>query len=151
MRCLLITTIALSSLFPDAGSAALHEGKEARDCFFNNTDRYAQEDCLFKKRQESDKKIDSLISETNKRIKANNLAPFNGKADAKETSGEVYSRRFMAAQNKWKEYRDELCLAVATELDEDAYDYQLYIAQCQINLNQRHIEEINMMDLPSAS
>lgn len=44
--------------------------------------------------------------------------------------------------------RTQLCLSVATELNEDAYDYQSYIDQCQINLNKNHSAEITQMGLP---
>lgn len=76
---------------------------------------------------------------------------YNGKEDSPETAGDVYSRRFLDAQKKWKAYRDELCLSVATELDEDSYDYQSYIDQCQINLNRNHANEIAQMGLPPAN
>ena len=72
---------------------------------------------------------------------------FNGKENASVTSGDIYSRRFMKAQTLWKHYRQELCLAVATELDEEAYDYQSFIDQCEINLNKRHTEEISLLGL----
>lgn len=76
------------------------------------------------------------------------LLSFNGKDDASETSGEVYSRRFLAAQDIWKKYRKTLCLAVATEINEDSYDHQSFIDQCEINLNKMHIREIGMMGPP---
>ncbi|MSE19021.1 DUF1311 domain-containing protein [Pantoea agglomerans] len=104
--------------------------------------------CLSAKRDNSNKALDALIADTVKRIKANNVGPFNGKESSKETSGDVYSRRFLDAQKKWKDYRTQLCLSVTTELNEDAYDYQSYIDQCQINLNKNHSAEITQMGLP---
>ncbi|MCU5772855.1 DUF1311 domain-containing protein [Erwiniaceae bacterium BAC15a-03b] len=151
MKLYLTTITALLLLNPVTGFADLYYGNEAADCFSGSNERHKQEHCLSNKRDKSDKEVDLSINETNKRIKANNIGPFNGKEDAKETSGDVYSKRFLAAQKEWKKYRDQLCLAVATEIDEDAYDYQSYIDQCTINLNKRHIDEINMMGLPPAS
>ncbi|GAA3915796.1 hypothetical protein GCM10022405_46180 [Gibbsiella dentisursi] len=71
---------------------------------------------------------------------------YNGKEDSPYTAAVFWMRK-----KKWKAYRDELCLSVATELDEDSYDYQSYIDQCQINLNNNHANEIAQMGLPPAN
>ncbi|MBP2167743.1 uncharacterized protein YecT (DUF1311 family) [Erwinia toletana] len=139
------------NIFPLASKGELSWGEERDSCFKKEQSIALAYNCLAEDRQQSTNKVDALIAETNKRIKANNIGPFNGKEDAKETSGDVYSKRFLEAQKEWKKYRDKLCLAIASELDEDAYDYQSYIDQCTINLNKRHIDEINLMGLPPAS
>ncbi len=144
--------IAFSLLhFPMLASAALYEGPEAKACFAQHADPNQQEKCLQQKKNESESQLEGVIIETNKSIKANNVGLFNGKEDAAETSGEVYSKRFLNAQKLWKQYRKNLCLAVATEINEDAYDYHAFIDQCEINLNKRHIEEIKMMGILPAS
>lgn len=150
MKKYVITLLLACSALPLTANAALSWGAERNICFKQEKTIPLAYDCLAKKKDDSDRKLDALISETDKRIKANNIGPFNGKEDAKETSGDVYSRRFLEAQEKWKQYRQELCLAVATEIDEDAYDYQSYREQCEINLNKRHMDEINLMGLPPA-
>lgn len=135
-------------ILPLPGIAALSESPEARECFKKYNIPAKQDECLSKARMDSETDLDALISETVKRIKANNIGWFNGKENASVTSGDIYSRRFMKAQTLWKHYRQELCLAVATELDEEAYDYQSFIDQCEINLNRRHKEDINLLGLP---
>ncbi|MEN3753802.1 lysozyme inhibitor LprI family protein [Mangrovibacter yixingensis] len=141
--------IVLTSLLaPLVAHAELSTGTERDTCFKKNTDISSDYNCLSAKREASSKKLDELIAETVKRIKANNIGPFNGKEGSSETAGDVYSHRFLDAQKKWKEYRDELCLSVATELDEDSDDYQSYIDQCVINLNKNHTNEIIQMNLP---
>lgn len=135
-------------IFPLTVQAELSIGQERDTCFKQNKDIPSAYNCLSAKKEVSNKKLDTLISETVKRIKANNVGPFNGKDDAKETAGDVYSRRFLQAQKSWKDYRSQLCLSIATELDEDSDDYQSYIDQCQINLNKNHANEISQMGLP---
>jgi len=107
---------------PLAAHAELSAGQECDACFKQNKDIPAACNCLSAEKDRSGKKLDALITETVKRIKANNINPFNDKEENTETAGDVYSKRFLEAQKSWKEYRDRLCLAVATELDEDAYD-----------------------------
>lgn len=136
---------------PAVTHAELSSGAERDTCFKKNADIPAAYNCLSAKKDSSNKTLDVLIAETVRRIKANNIGPFNGKEDSKETSGDVYNRRFLDAQKDWKAYRDGLCLSIATELDEDAYDYQSYIDQCKINLNKNHSTEIAQMGLPPAS
>ena len=148
MKIVSLKVIAIFLLIPLTTLAALYEGTEAKGCFTNNENSYQQENCLSEQKIKSENKLNALIFETEKRIKANNIGSFNGKEEANETYGDVYSRRFLQAQEKWKEYRHELCLAVATEINEDAWDYQSYRDQCEINLNKRHMEEINLMGLP---
>lgn len=133
-----------------AAHAELTTGVERDLCFKKNEDIPSAYNCLTVKKESSNKEMDTLIAETVKRIKANNVGPFNGKEDNPETAGDVYSQRFIEAQKFWKSYRDKLCLSVATELDEDADDYQSYIDQCQINLNKNHAGEIAQMGLPPA-
>nr|WP_115084771.1 lysozyme inhibitor LprI family protein [Pseudescherichia vulneris] len=113
--------------------------------------RISKKAAFIRKKIESESQLEKTIIETNKGIKDNNVGLFNGKEDATKTSGEVYSQRFLHAQKLWKQYRKELCLAVATEINEDAYDYQAFIDQCEINLNKRHGEEIKMMGILPAS
>jgi hypothetical protein len=138
-------------IVPVIARAELSSGPERDSCFKQNEDIPAAYNCLSAKKDASNKALDALITDTVKRIKANNIGPFNGKETSKETSGEVYSRRFLDAQKTWRDYRTQLCLSVATELDEDAYDYQSYIDQCQINLNKNHSAEIAQMGLPPAN
>lgn len=146
---LIIATFMLH--FPVLANAALYEGSEAKACFAQHANPNQQESCLHEKKNESESQLEKTIIETNKGIKDNNVGLFNGKEDATKTSGEVYSQRFLHAQKLWKQYRKELCLAVATEINEDAYDYQAFIDQCEINLNKRHSEEIKMMGILPAS
>ena len=136
-------------IFPLTVKAELSIGQERDMCFKNNKDIPSSYNCLSSKRQISNDKLDALISETVRRIKENNVGPFNGKEGSKETAGDVYSKRFLQAQKDWKSYRSKLCLSIATELDEDSDDYQSYIDQCQINLNKNHTNEILQMGLPS--
>ncbi len=150
MRTFFCFAVAVFLILPLPGIAALSESPEAKECFKKYNIPAKQDECLSKARMDSETDLDALISETVKRIKANNMGWFNGKENASVTSGDIYSRRFMKAQALWKHYRQELCLAVATELDEEAYDYQSFIDQCEINLNRRHTEEINLLGLPQA-
>ena len=144
--------IAVSLMYlPMLASAALYEGSEAKACFAQHANPNQQMSCLHQKKIESESQLQKVIIETNTSIKTNNVGLFNGKEDATETAGEVYSQRFLHAQKLWKQYRKELCLAVATEINEDAYDYQSFIDQCEINLNKKHLKEIKMMGILPAS
>lgn len=147
MKRISLSFVVFLFCFPLVASAALYEGPEAKACFTEHAEPRQQEKCLQQKKKQSELKMENFIAETNKRIKDNNIGSFNGKDDSDEKSGDVYSKRFLDAQNQWKKYRERLCLAVATEINEDAYDYQSFIAQCEINLNKRHIEEIKMMGI----
>ena len=146
MKKLLIILGALTT--PLAVHAELSTGQERDLCFKQNADIPSAYNCLSAKKEASTKKLDALIADTVKAIKADNIGPFNGKEESTQTSGEIYSQRFLKAQKSWKAYREELCLSVATELDEDATDYQSYIDQCVINLNKNHTQEILQMELP---
>lgn len=149
-RILLGIAVSLMDL-PMLASAALYEGSEAKACFAQHADPTQQVSCLQRKKKESELQLEKIIIEKNKQIKSSNVGLFNGKEDATETAGEVYSQRFLHAQKLWKQYRKELCLAVVTEINEDAYDYQVFIDQCEINLNKRHSEEIKMVGILPAS
>lgn len=151
MKAILIILATFMLYFPMLARAALYEGPEAKACFTQYSDPNQQESCLHQKKSESESQLEKVIIETNKGIKANNVGLFNGKEDEAETSGEVYSKRFLDSQKLWKQYKVKLCLAVATEINEDSYDYQSFIDQCEINLNKRHIEEIKMMGIPPVS
>ena len=145
--------IAVSLVYlPMLASAALYEGSEAKACFAQHANPNQQMSCLHQKKIESESKLQKVIIETNTSIKTNNVGLFNGKEDATENAGEVYSQLFLHAQKLWKLYRKEQCLAVATEVNEDAYDYRAFIDQCEINLNKKHLKEIKMMGiLPTSS
>lgn len=80
---------------PMLATAAIYEGPETEACFTQHSDPNQQENCLHQKRSESELQLEKVISDTDKGIKANNIGSFNGKADAAETSGEVYSKRFL--------------------------------------------------------
>ena len=151
MKKNLFIIVVTFSMIPLPGVAVLYEGIEAKQCFHKYNSPKQQENCLSEAKKNSEKKLNAQITETVKRIKSNNIGQFNGNEEANETYGDVYSRRFLKAQKIWQQYRRELCLAVASELNEDAYDYQLFIDQCEINLNRRHIEEIKLMGLRPVS
>ncbi|EPN1633401.1 lysozyme inhibitor LprI family protein [Cronobacter dublinensis] len=143
-----ITAVLCFFLFPTFCSASLSEGPERDSCFRENASVGEAYDCLAKKKAESAAELDALIMRMNKSIFANNPGDFNGNEDAGITTGEVFSQRFLNAQTAWKQYRARLCEAVATEINEDAWDYHAYIDQCEITLNQRHAEEIRLMRQP---
>lgn len=142
-------TLALLFLMPAVSYAALYEGMERDVCFKNQSNIHIAYECLSKKSTESSHALDNIIAETNKHIKINNPGPVFRSEDPKLTIGDIYSKSFLAAQADWKAYRGNLCLAVASQIGEDANDYQSYIDQCVINLNKRHVEEIKMMDIKS--
>jgi len=101
-------------IFPLTVKAELSIGQERDICFKNRKDIPSAYNCLSFKRKTSNNKLDALISETVKRIKENNVGPFNRKEYSKDTAGDVYSKRFLQAQKDWKSYRSKLCLSIAT-------------------------------------
>lgn len=142
----LLLIICISTLFSlPAFAKGLFEGVEAKSCFESSPDIHQQNNCISDAADKSAHKLDALIHVTSKRIKAFNSAPFDIKGPAIPTIGDVYSQRFLKAQVIWKRYRNELCLAVAREIYEDSWDYPLFIDQCEINLNKRHMAEIEAM------
>ena len=145
MKKILILAITSILFSPFAGAKGLFEGSESKFCFESTPDVPQQNNCLSDASEKSQKKLDRLINITRKRIKVYNLGPFYLKGPITPTIGDVYSKRFMKAQIIWKRYRKELCLAVAGELYEDSWDYSRFMEQCQINLNKRHMEEIEAM------
>lgn len=128
-----------------AGSTDIIAGSETDSCWRNQSDRGKASTCLHEQFDKSNKATDDLISKTVKQIKENNPGPVFKSTDPNLTIGDVYSRHFIEAQKAWKDYREKLCLAVGSQIGEDAYDYWPYIYQCQINLNKRHAEEIQML------
>lgn len=147
-----VTTLLMTLLIlPVFGKADISWGEEWDACFKQGKSPTQGYECLSQKKDSSVKRLNVLIDESAKRIKDNFTGAFNGNEDATETYGDVYSGRFIKSQETWKEYREEFCLAVATQLNEDAYDYQANIDQCVINLNKRHEEEINLIGLPPVS
>ena len=151
MRKYVIALLAAPLMFPIYGKANISWGGEWESCFKNEKSPTLGYECLSNKKKISEKQLDLLIDKSVKSIKTNFIGAYNGKEDATETYGDVYSTRFLKSQETWKKYRKEFCLSVASQLNEDAYDYQANIDQCQINLNKRHEEEINLMGLPPAS
>ncbi|MGL6021124.1 MAG: lysozyme inhibitor LprI family protein [Gibbsiella quercinecans] len=146
-----LTIIVFIGLFmPQSVSAALYEGVERGVCFKKEKNINIAYECLSKKNAELSRSLDELIYEMSRRIKANNDGPVFGSDDPNVTIGDVYSKYFLESQTDWKKYRKNLCLGVASEIGKDTYDYQSYIDQCEINLNKRHMEEINLMDFPPA-
>ena len=137
-------------ILPLSGKATISWGEEWESCFKNGKMPALGYECLSDKKETSEKQLDSLIAKSGKSIKTNFIGAFNGKEDATETYGDVYSTRFLKSQDIWKQYRKEFCLAVASQINKDAYDYQANIDQCEINLNRRHKEEINLLGLPQA-
>lgn len=136
----LMTPVAYS-----AGIANIIEGTEIENCWCNQPDRGKASTCLHEQFDKSNEDMDALISKTVEQIKENNSGPVFKSTVPDLTIGDVYSKHFLEAQKAWKDYREKLCLAVGSQIGEDAYDYWPYIYQCQINLNKRHAEEIKML------
>ncbi|EKM0528361.1 DUF1311 domain-containing protein [Cronobacter turicensis] len=140
-----ITALVCFFLLPASCYASLSEGPEREHCFRQSASVAEGYNCLAKKKVESARELDAMIARASKNILANNPGDFNGKQDAGLTAGDVFNQRFLKAQALWKQYRDQLCEAVATEINEDAYDYPAYIDQCEITLNKRHADEIRLL------
>lgn len=133
---------------PAAFSADNHdisEGPEIESCWRNQQDRGQAATCLHELNDKSNKSLDALIEKTVKQIKENNTGPVYKGNDAELTIGDVFSKHFLASQQSWKNYRNDFCLGVGSQIGEDAYYYWPSIYQCQINLNRRHAEEIKML------
>ncbi len=148
MKNYTVTLLIASLILPLSGKANISWGEEWENCFKNEKVPPLGYKCLSDKKETSEKQLDLLIAKSVKSIKINFIGVFNGKEDATETYGDVYSIRFLKSQDTWKQYRKEFCLAAASQINEDAYDYQANIDQCEINLNRRHKEEINLLGLP---
>ena len=150
MKNYAIALLAAYLIFPLSAKANISWGDEWESCFKNEKSPSLGYECLADKKEASEKQLDSLIVKSVKSIKTHFIGAFNGKEDATETYGDVYSTRFLKSQETWKQYRKEFCLAAASQINVDAYDYQANIDQCEINLNRRHREEINLLQLPRA-
>ncbi|MEW5291958.1 DUF1311 domain-containing protein [Erwinia papayae] len=140
----------LSLLYPLTGLADITWGDEWDSCFKKEENPSLSYSCLADKKKASSKQLDELITATVKKIKVSFIGALNGQEEAGQTYGDVFSRRFIKSQNIWKQYRKEFCHAMASQLNEEAWDYQANIDQCEINLNKRHEEEIHLMGLPAA-
>lgn len=140
---ILLVTISLFS-FP-LYSKGLYEGEEADKCYKPPVNVHLLSNCFSHAAEKSNRKLDVLIYNTSEKIKKTILGPFDLKDPDSPTLGEVYSQRFLNAQTIWKQYKTELCLAVAGQIPEDSLMYSQSVEQCQINLNKRHMAEIEAM------
>lgn len=127
---------------PAISYASLYKGVESTTCFKSQSDLSEGGKCLSKKYSESSQALDNVIADTVKLIKKNNDGPVFNSDDPNQTIGDIYSKYFLTAQKQWMDYRKTLCLAVASQIGQDAEDYGNYINQCEINLNKQHIQEI---------
>lgn len=127
----------------------LYEGEESNKCYKPPVDLHQLNNCFSDVANKSDKQLDALILDTSEKIKKTILGTFNVKDPDSPTIGEVYSQRFLKAQVIWKQYKTELCLAVAGQIPEDSLTYSQSLDQCEINLNKRHMAEIEAMGFDS--
>ncbi|HEX4501293.1 MAG TPA: DUF1311 domain-containing protein [Scandinavium sp.] len=142
--------IGTTLFIPFLGAAGLYEGEESEACFGSSPDIILQDNCITAAVEKSNKKVDALIRETSKQIKAYMPGPFDYKDPDNPDSptiGEVYNQRFLKAQVSWKRYKAELCLAVAGQIPEESLTYQRSLDQCEMNLNKRHMAEIRAMHI----
>ncbi|WP_312686136.1 DUF1311 domain-containing protein [Kosakonia sp.] len=128
-----------------ADKADITAGPERDRCWHDYSDRGKASECLHELSDKSNKKMDAMITATARQIKENNTGPVFRSNNPQRTIGDDFSKFFLASQNSWKAYRKNFCLGVGSQIGEDAWDYWPYIYQCQINLNQRHAEEIKML------
>ena len=142
-----ITILMVTILFIGFPLAAkgLYEGDEANKCYKPPVDVHLLNNCFTAAAEKSNRKLDALIYNTSEKIKKTVLGSSNYKDPDSPPLGEIYSERFLKAQMLWKQYKNELCLAVAGEIPEDSLTYYQSLEQCQINLNKRHMEEIEAM------
>ncbi|MDK9355806.1 DUF1311 domain-containing protein [Lelliottia sp. V106_10] len=147
-KLMIFTTTMLLLHFPLAAKG-LYEGEEATQCYKPPVDVHLLNNCFSAAEEKSNRKLDALIHNTSEKIKKTVLGSSNYKDPDAPPLGEVYSQRFLKAQILWKQYKNELCLAVAGEIPEDSLTYYQSLEQCQINLNKRHMEEIEAMGFDS--
>lgn len=140
---ILMITILLID-FP-LSAKGLYEGEEADECYKPPVDVHQLNNCFSHAAEKSNRELDVLIRTTSDKIKKTILGSFDLKDPDSPTLGEVYSQRFLKAQMIWTEYKTELCLAVAGQIPEDSLTYSQSLDQCQINLNKRHMAEIEAM------
>lgn len=132
-----------------AGSALaeIFDGHETDICFKKSDNHWLAQACVADEKEKSNKALQRLIEKSVREIKDHNDGHFNDDDNSTKTYGDVYSQHFIDAQKHWIQYRETLCLGVASEVNENAYDYPLFKDQCVINLNNNHTREIEEMNL----
>ena len=135
-------------LFPSVTLSALplDQGAEKTRCYAGVDNRHDGENCLELEWKKSNRDVNHLVEKKIALIKSNPdfMERFNSKSD--EVTGNVFKKQLLKSQNIWEEYKKEFCLAVASSIGEEGFDYQPTIEQCEINMNKRRMEEINLMD-----
>ncbi|MFS2222842.1 lysozyme inhibitor LprI family protein [Pantoea sp. B65] len=128
-----------------AAENPLTDGNESTICYSGIENRHEGENCIEKKWSNSNKDVNREFKKTLNAIKnnPNYTDPFNSKSD--ESRASVYQKRLLQSQETWEKYKKEFCLAIASAIGDEDFDYQPTIKQCEINMNKRRIEEINMM------
>jgi len=139
----------LAFSIPAIASSTMYEGQERDDCFSLYPHGDTAANCIYDKWQQSNKNIDTLVKNTARKIINNQsyIDPFDSNSD--KTKADVYKERFLQSQKTWGNYKKTYCLSIVTPVDTDGFDYPLLLEQCEINMNKRRMEEINMMDITS--
>lgn len=125
---------------------SLMDGSEKNACYADVDDRHKGENCIELQWKKSNTEVDHILSKKLSSIISdpNLMDPFNSKSE--ETKGSVFRKELLKSHKAWKEYKRVLCLTVASQVGEEGFDYQPTIEQCEINMNNRRIEEINLMN-----
>jgi hypothetical protein len=144
-RMQVVILVVMLSINLPLYAKGLYEGEEADECYKPPVDVDLLDNCFSNAARNSNRKLDVLIRNTSHQIKKTILGSFDVKDPDSPTIGEVYSQRFLDAQIIWKQYKAQLCLAVAGQIPEDSLTYSQSLDQCQINLNKRHMAEIEAM------
>ncbi|WP_330984653.1 MULTISPECIES: lysozyme inhibitor LprI family protein [Enterobacterales] len=139
LACLLFLTNSVQ--------AEIFNGQETDTCFKKSDNHWVAQACVAGEKEKSNTALQRLIEKSVREIKDHNDGPFNDDVSSTKTYGDVYSQHFIDAQKHWIQYRETLCLGVASEVNEDAYDYPIFKDQCVINLNRSHTKEIAEMNL----
>ncbi|KOC87710.1 lysozyme inhibitor LprI family protein [Winslowiella iniecta] len=144
-------TLITMILFPSVCLAVtpLMAGSEKDACYAKIDNRHEGENCIALQWKKSNKEVNRVLEKKLTSIinDSNFMDPFNSKSE--ETTGSVFQKRLSKSQKTWERYKKDFCLAVASQIGEEGFDYQPTIEQCEININKRRIEEINLMgDLP---
>ncbi|MFS2222843.1 lysozyme inhibitor LprI family protein [Pantoea sp. B65] len=145
MKILITTILFIFTSLTCIASSVLYQGQERSDCFAGYSHASDAVNCIHDKWNSSNNQLESLIKNTALEINNNQnyIDPFEN--DSNNTKGDIYQKRFIESQKVWEKYKEAYCLALLTPLDTDGFDYHPTLEQCEINMNKRRIEEINMM------
>jgi len=132
-----ISTCAYAEEIP---TSKILENKEVDFCLSQFGERNT--DCIDSIREKSDSRLKELFNNKLKNISSSDYTQWW--MGSKEQRDDII-KDFNASQNSWEAYKVSYCRA-ASGVDQNTHGYTQELISCYLNMNNRRIEEINLMN-----